>query len=88
MYFHESRTSQSIKKQYNLLKKLGLLKDQLYQPRKNNDLLANPKDDKSILAITFDQIENKLDDSKISEQIILDQKTEDGIYYFNIIYLA
>ncbi len=64
MHFHDSRTPQSLKNQWNLLKELKLLKNQV-------------NEDEDELEISFNELEDRLDDKIIMEKVELNTQKED-----------
>ena len=88
VFFYESRTSLSLKKQYNLLKKLNLLKDQVLNEKyqdldyelnnKSETNQSKQKNQKCSLIADFKKIESSLDDIKIFENVEIDNKIEEG----------
>ena len=68
--FHESRTVQSLTKQWNYLKECYLLKDQKYDLERNNKSLEVP----------FEVLESRLSDDLIMEHVELNDNDEKGFF--------
>jgi hypothetical protein len=82
IYFYEARTPNSLKKQWNLFKKLNLLKDQVMSQCKPNASieeiidLKNLNFKKDMFNVNYSQIEASLDDREIMENIEVDDELE------------
>ena len=83
VYFYEARTPASLKKQWNLFKKLNLLKDQVMSQCKSssdstgeNPDLSNLNFKKDMFNVNYSQIEASLDDKEIMENVEVDNELE------------
>lgn len=74
--FHQSRTSSHIRDQYQKMKKLGLLRDQLLNDIKNDHSVAQVA--RKCLASDFNSLEANLDDERIDKCVELDRGVEQG----------
>lgn len=74
IYFHESRTSQALQKQFETFKKLNLLKDQVTE-ESNSDHESQHRTKPSLI-VNFDRIETSLDDVKIYENVDISDTIE------------
>ena len=69
---NESRSVESLKKQWNLFKNLNLLKDQV--TNETDSAMCKPNN----LSVSFSQIEASLDDKNIMDNVELNEDIEKG----------
>ena len=67
--FHDSRTAGSLECQWNLLKDLHLLTGQLSDMSENSD-------DEDTMALSFKEVEDRLDDKLIQENVKLNTESD------------